>query len=138
MPKYFVQYHRVSVSKGIDTETNTHSIGSKVASKISQRCKKCLVLLYINKAFKKDKQICNTCYYILRSEHESGSMQIVWTENQKFWVFTNLFPSCARRLMGKEQPITESGYLDLNGKYSGQYTVWWFDIKGNLRVTLCL
>ena len=84
MPKYFVQYHRVSVSKGIDTETNTHSIGSKVASKISQRCKKCLVLLYINKAFKKDKQICNTCYYILRSEHESGSMQIVWTENQKF------------------------------------------------------
>ena len=84
MPKYFVQYHRVSVSEGIDTETDMLFIGAEVNSDISQRCKKCQVLLYINKAFKKDKKICNICYDLLNDEHESGSIQIVWTENLKF------------------------------------------------------
>ena len=78
------------------------------------------------------------CYDLLSSERESGSIQIVRTENQKFWVFTNVYPSCARRVMEKEQPTTVSGYLDLNRKYNGQYTIWCFNIKGNLSATLCL
>ena len=41
MPKYFVQYHRVSVSEGIDTETDISVIGAEVNSDISQRCKQC-------------------------------------------------------------------------------------------------
>ena len=94
--------------------------------------------MYINKAFKKDKKICNICYDLLNDEHESGSIQIVWTENLKFWAFTNVYPPCARKLIKKEQPTTVSGYLELNEKYRAQYTIWWFDIKGNLWVTLCL
>ena len=138
MPKYFVQYHRVSVSEDIDTETDMPFTGSEVDSDISQRCKKCWVLLYIKKLSKKTKKICSICYDLLSSERESGSNQIVWIENQKFWVFTNAYPSCARTLMEKEQPTTVSDYLDLNWKCSGQYTIWCFDIKGNLRFTLCL
>ena len=44
-------------------------------------------------------------------------------ENQKFCIFTNVYPPCARKLIEKEQPTTVSGYLDLNGKYRGQYTI---------------
>ena len=84
MPKYFVKYHRVSVSEGIETETDMPFIGADVNSNISQRCKQCRVLLYINKAFKKDGKICNICYDLLNDERESGSIQIAWTENQKF------------------------------------------------------
>ena len=77
MPKYFVQYHRVSVSEGIDTETDMPFIGSEIDSDISQRWKKCWVLLYIDKAFKKDEKICNICYDLLSHECESGYIQIV-------------------------------------------------------------
>ena len=58
MPKYFAQYHRVSVLEGIDTETDMPFIGAEVNSDISQRCKECQVLLYITKAFKKHEKIC--------------------------------------------------------------------------------
>ena len=75
MPKYFVQYHRVSVSEEIDTETDTSVIGAEVNSDISQRCKQCWVLLYINKSFKKDQKKCNICYDLLNDERESGSIQ---------------------------------------------------------------
>ena len=102
MPKYFVKYHRVSVSEGIETETDMPFIGADVNSNISQRCKQCWVLLYINKAFKKDGKICNICYDLLNDERESGSIQIAWTENQKFWVFTNVYPPCARKLIEKK------------------------------------
>ena len=84
MPKYFVQYHRVSVSEGTDTETDVPFIAAEVNSDISQRYKKCQVLLYIIKAFKKHEKICNICYDLLNNKRESGSIQIVWTENQKF------------------------------------------------------
>ena len=56
MPKYLVQYHRVSTSEGIDRETYVPYTGSDIESKISQRCKKCNVLLYLTKNFKKDKK----------------------------------------------------------------------------------
>ena len=79
--------------------------------------------MYINKAFKKDKKICIICYDLLNDERESGSIQIVWTENQKFLVFRNVYPPFTRKLIEKEQSTTASGYLDLNGKYREQYTV---------------
>ena len=60
MPKYFAKYHRVSVLEGIDTETDMPFIGAEVNSDISQRCKECRILLYINKAFKKHGKICTT------------------------------------------------------------------------------
>ena len=65
------------------------------------------------------------------------AIDIVWTENLKFRVFTNIYLQSARNLMKKEQLRAVAGYLDLNGKYSGQYPVG-FDIKENPRVTLCL
>ena len=123
MPKFFVHYHRVSVSEGIDTETDLPFIGADIYSNIYQRCKKCCVLLYISKNFKKHQKVCNICCDMLDNERESGAIHFVWTENQKFRVFTNVYLQSARNLMEREQPKSVSGYLDLNGKYSGQYSV---------------
>ena len=52
-----------------------------------------------------------------------GTIHIVWTENQKFSVSTNIYLQSARNLMEREQPKAILGYLDLNGKCSGQYSV---------------
>ena len=46
------------------------SIGVNVDSNISQRCKKCSVLLYISKNFKKHQKICNICCDMLDNERE--------------------------------------------------------------------
>ena len=53
-----------------------------------------------------------------------GTIHIVWTENQKFRVSTNIYLQSARNLMEREQPKAILGYLDLNGKCRGQYSVW--------------
>lgn len=102
MPKYFVQYHRVSTSEGIDRETYVPYIGSDIESKISERCEKCNVLLYLTKNFKKDKKMCDICYDMLDNEQESGSVHIVWTENQKFRVFRNIYIEYAKKINVKK------------------------------------
>ena len=84
-------------------------IGADIDSNISQRWKKCFVLLYISKNFKKHKKVCNICCYMLDNELESGPTPIVyifWTENQKFRVFRNVYLQNARNLM--ELRTTES------------------------------
>ena len=40
--------------------------------------------------------------------------------------------------METEQPKAVPGYLNLNGKYRGQYIPFDFDIKENPQVTSCL
>ena len=62
--------------------------GADVDSEISQKCKKCCVLLYINKNFKKNKKIWDICCDMLDDVRETGAIHIAWTENQKFRVFT--------------------------------------------------
>ena len=62
MSKHFVHYHRVSVLEDIDKETYKPHIDANINPKISQRCKKCWVLFYIDKNFKKHKSICEICY----------------------------------------------------------------------------
>ena len=68
MPRHFVHYPRVSVSEGIDTETYKPHIDTNINPKISQRCKKCWVLFYIDKNFKKHTSICHICYNMLDDE----------------------------------------------------------------------
>ena len=101
MPNYFVQYHRVSVSEGIDTETDISVIGAEVNSDISQRCKQCWVLLYINKSFKKDQKKCNICYDLLNDERESGSIQIVQTWKSKILHFYKCLSTLCKKINWK-------------------------------------
>ena len=82
MSKHFIHYHRVSVSEGIDTETYKPHIDTNINPKVSQRCRKCWVLLYIDQNFKKHMSICDICYNTLDDERESGAIHIVWTENK--------------------------------------------------------
>ena len=45
----------------------------------------------LSKKFNKDEKICDICFDILADARESGQLYIVWTDNQKFRVFTNLY-----------------------------------------------
>ena len=74
---------------------------------------------------------------MLDNERESGTIHIVWTENKKCRVLTNNYLQSARNLMKRGQPKAVSGYLDLIGKYSEQYSID-FGIKENPQVILCL
>ena len=67
----------------MDTETYKPDIDTNINSKIFQRRKKCWVLFYIDRKFKKHMSICDICYDILDDERESGTKHIIWTENKK-------------------------------------------------------
>ena len=60
---------------------------------------------------------------MLDDERESGAIHIIWTENKKFRVFTNIYHNSAIMLMQNKEPTTVAGYLDLKEKYYGQYSV---------------
>ena len=124
MPKPFYYFHWVSVKEGIDTDTYMSYIGGDVDSEISKKCCKCCVLFYIKRNLNKDKKICDICYDILADDHESGQIYIVWTDNQKFRVFTNLYWGCVQTLINKEKPEDRCGYVDLH-KYKGLYSFWY-------------
>ena len=91
MPRHLVHYHRVLVREGIDTETCLPFMSVAIKSETSKRCKHCHMLFYINKNFKKRDRICDICYDMLDDNRDSGGLLIVWTENQKFRIFTNIY-----------------------------------------------
>ena len=137
MPRHFVHYHRVSVREGIDTETYLPFMRMDIKSETSKTCKHCRILFYIKKNFKKHDSICDICYDMLDDDRDSGGLHIVWTENQKFRIFTNIYQYSAQRLMQIEQPKNIAGFLDLRHKHKVN-TPFDFDIKENLQVTMCL
>ena len=103
MPRHFVHYHRVSVREGIDTETYLPLMSADIKSETSKRCKNCCILFYINKNFEKHGSICDIYYDMLDDDSDSGGLHIVWTENKKFRIFTNIYQYSAQRLMQIEQ-----------------------------------
>ena len=123
MPRHFVHYHKVSVREGIDTETYLQFMGADIKSETSKRCKHCRILFYINKNFKKHDSICDICYDMLDDGRDSSGLHIVWTENQKFRIFTDIYRYSVQRLMQIEQPKNKAGFLDLRHKYKGQYSI---------------
>ena len=137
MPRHFVHYHRVSVREGIDTETYLPFMRTDIKSETSKTCKHCCILFYIKKNFKKHDSICDICYDMLDDDRDSGGLHIVWTENQQFRIFTNIYQYSAQRLMQIEQPKNIAGFLDLRHKHKVN-TPFDFDIKENLQVTMCL
>ena len=60
---------------------------------------------------------------MLDDERESGTIHIIWTENQKFRVCTNIYHNSAMMLIQKEQLTTVTSYLNFKGKYYGQYSI---------------
>ena len=102
--KYFIHYCRVSVSKGLSTELSTSELMlRKFNEKIFQRCGFCHCTIEIKKAFTQEENTCDYCLKLLKNENKDNlQIYIIWTENQKYRVFTNFHHSFADRIFRYE------------------------------------
>ena len=57
---------------------------------VYRSCQHCRCVIEIKKGFKKDPSVCNECFKLLQNQDRiNPQIQIIWTENQKYRVFTN-------------------------------------------------
>ena len=93
--KNFIHYCHVSVSNGLNTELTTSDLMlRKFDKKVFQTCKFCHCTIEIKKAFTKEENIYDYCLKLLENEHKDNSqIYVIWTENQKYRVFTNFHHS---------------------------------------------
>ena len=90
--KYFIYYCRVSVSEGLNTDLPTSKLMlGQYNKEVYRECHHCKCVIEIEKAFTEKEFICNMCLKLLDKNDETSSrMHIIWTENLKFRVFSNL------------------------------------------------
>ena len=91
--KYYIYYHRISIQGGLNTELNTSELMlGNYDKKIYQKYKYCHCVIQIKKGFKETAFICNVRFKLLQYHDKSNpQIHIIWTENQKYRVFTNLY-----------------------------------------------
>ena len=86
--KSFLYYSRLSVSEGLNTETNELQMHlGRFDKDIFKKCKYCIQVLAIKKTFDKDKDICNACVKLLEKEVKINlHIYITWKNNAKYRV----------------------------------------------------
>ena len=86
--KSFLYYSRLSVSEGLNTETNELQMNLCWFDKdIFKKFKYCIQVLAIKKTFDKDKDICNACVKLLEKEVKINlHIYITWKNNAKYRV----------------------------------------------------
>ena len=111
--KYFIYYSRVSVKEGLCTDFDTSElILGKYDKEVYQRCKYCHCVIEIKKAFKEDASICNMYFKLLQNQDKiNPQIHIIWTESQKYRVFTNFHCSFLDNLFRKENIKDKSGEI---------------------------
>ena len=102
--KYFIYYCCISVSEGLNTELPTSQlILEKYDQKVYQRCRYCCCVIEIKKAFKEEENTCNMCLKLLKNQDKiNRQIHVIWTDNQKYRVFTNFHRSFLDNLFRKE------------------------------------
>ena len=102
--KYFIYYCRISVSEGLKTELSTSDIMlEKYNKEVYQKCRYCHCVIEIEKAFKEEEDTCNKCLELLKNEDRiNPQIYIIWTENQKYRIFTNFHRSFVYRIFRYE------------------------------------
>ena len=92
--KYFIYYSRVSVKEGLNIESNTSELMlDKYNKEVYRRCRYCCCVIEIKKGFKEDSSVCNMCFKLQNQDKINPQIHIIWTENQKYRVFTNFHRS---------------------------------------------
>ena len=75
----------------------------KSNKEIYQRCKHCHCTLEIIKVFKEDKTVSDMCINLLKNEDKDNpKIHIIWTENQKYTVFSNFHCLFLERIFRNE------------------------------------
>ena len=100
--------------KGIDLETYEHR-DEFIDECLSKRCEGCHVLLYVKNSFNYKERICDRCCKILlNAEFKPRDICIIWLNNCKYRVLTNLRRGQAQRLMEREKITDRYGYIDIS------------------------
>ena len=102
--KYYVFYHCISIQEGLNIELNTTELMlGNYDKEIYQKCKYCHRVIEVKKGFKENAFICNVCFKILQYYDKSNpEIHVIWTENHKHRVFTNLYRSFLDKLFRRE------------------------------------
>ena len=89
--KYFIYYCRISVKEGFNTDLKTSELKlGKYDKEVYQSCRYCHQVIEIKKGFKEDPSICNMCFKLLQNVDKiNHQIHVIWTEKQKYRVFTN-------------------------------------------------
>ena len=102
--KYFIYYCRISVKEGLNTDLKTSELMfGKYDKEVYQICQYCHQVIEIKRGFKENVFICNMCFKLLQNVDKiNPQIQIIWTENQKYRVFTNFHFSYVDRIFRYE------------------------------------
>ena len=102
----------------------------KYNKEVYRTCRYCCCVIEIKKAFKEDKDTCNICVKLLQNHDEINSkIHTIWSDNQKYRVFTNLYQSFLDNLFRRENIKDKCGeisretlaiYLNSSAKYQGK------------------
>ena len=75
----------------------------KYNKEVYQKCRYCHCVIEIEKAFKEEEDTCNKCLELLKNEDRiNPQIYIIWTENQKYRIFTNFYRSFVDRIFRYE------------------------------------
>ena len=91
--KYCIFYHRFSTQEGLNIDLNISQLMlGNYSKEIYQKCTYCHCVIEIEKGFKQNAFICNICYKLIQNDNKGDpKIHILWTENQKYMVFTNFY-----------------------------------------------
>ena len=102
--KSFIYYCRISVKESLNTDLKTSELMlGKYDKEVYQSCKYCHQVIKIKKGFKENAFIWNMCFKFLQNEDKiNRQIHVIWSENQKYMVFTNLHCSYVDRIFRNE------------------------------------
>ena len=83
----------VSVNDGLNIDLSTSDLLlGKFDREVFQDCRFCHCISEIKKTFTKNSYICDCCMALLENQDQGNpKIHIIWTENQKYRVFSNFY-----------------------------------------------
>ena len=83
------------------------------------------------KFFKDNDNDCNQCFKITNGITDTGRMHVIWKENVKYRVYTNLYRTDTNDITKKEENFKKYGTIDVN-KYVESLDSSFFEDSRNI------
>ena len=117
----FVYYQRISIKEGLDIESEKPQLERYDKTK-SRKCTLCskYLLSKKKKKIKDNDSDCNQCFKITNGITKTRRMYVIWKENVKYRVYTNLYRTDADHLKKKEEPNVNKYVESLNSFFETQ------------------
>ena len=124
--KYYIYYHRGNTQEGLNIDLNTSELMlGNYNKKFYQKCTYSHWVNEIKKVFKENALIWNICYKLIQNDTKSNpQIHIIWTEYQKYRVFTNFYPSFLDEVFRRENIKDKCGEIsqEIIAKYLNSLT----------------